>query len=189
MVATVTQHRAMPRADNSEYYRALIRPDADSLQRLDHLPILRYGGEDSKGNSVVVLTPVFVFHRLTECMSDLRILFNYLVYRLDHIADGPFSVVYCHTNMRVDELDLFKFVKQYMSALPSKYIRNLKKLHVVHHNWFFRMSIWWELKFKRKAYAKINFVNKITDLEKEVISQPGFWNVRFFTSVYDLVSI
>ena len=177
MAASVTEHRALERADNSEYYRALVRPDTAQLQKLDHLPILRFGGQDSNGHTVVVLTPVYLFHRVTESMNDLRILFNYLVYRLDHIADRPFTVVYCHTNMRIDELDLFRFAKQYMNALPSKYMRNIKNLHIVHHNWFFRMSIWWEMKFKRKAYAKVRFVNKLTDLDHSVISQPGFWNV------------
>eukprot|EP01119_Soliformovum_irregulare_P003051 TRINITY_DN1332_c1_g1_i3.p2 TRINITY_DN1332_c1_g1~~TRINITY_DN1332_c1_g1_i3.p2 ORF type:complete len:241 (-),score=84.46 TRINITY_DN1332_c1_g1_i3:71-793(-) len=118
-----------------EYQRRLVRAQKTNLDAIAKLNVLHCLGQNENGQSVVVITGRNIPRKV-----DFDKLLMYIIRTLDPIVQqGPYMMVYCHSEMGSRSLPNFSFLRSLQDVFDYKYGKNVKGLYVLHPTFFLKL--------------------------------------------------
>lgn len=123
----------------ARYERLLRKSRTENLAYMSSAEWLQLRGQDRQGRSIVCI----IGSRLSAALADPQRAVLYLISQLDRLVDGPYVVVYFHTQVSSLETPSSQLLQNVYEVLDTRYKKHLAAFYIVHPTIWSRILTWW----------------------------------------------
>jgi len=149
-------------ANERRYGLYLRRAQEEDLRDLQALNFVYQSGVDQLGRPIIV----FVISQLpADNPKSLERVLLHLIKSLDHLVTQDYNVIYFHANLQNRNKPPMPWLKEVYQIFNRKYKKNMKRLFIVHPNFWVKLVLWFIQPFvKKKFWKKVQYVQRLFDL-------------------------
>jgi len=147
---------------NRQYSRYLRRAKEEDLSDMAKLNFIYQSGVDSQGRAIIVF---IASHMPAQPAENLDRILLYMIQVLDPIVVNDYNVIFFHTHVQSKNKPPLPWLKTVYGIFNRKYKKNLRRLFIVHPNFWIKMVLWFVNPFvKKKFWKKMKYVPRLYDL-------------------------
>jgi len=149
-------------ANERRYATYLRRAQDEDLRDMQALNFVYQSGVDQLGRPIIV----FVISSLpADNPKSLERVLLYLIKSLDPLVTQDYNVIYFHANIKNHNKPAFNWLKEVYGIFNRKYKKNMKRLFIVHPNFWVKLVLWFTQPFvKKKFWRKVTYIQRLFDL-------------------------
>jgi len=149
-------------AEDRKYRSYLRKAQDEDLRDMAALNFIYQSGVDNLGRPVVV----FVASQLpADSPKKLEKVLLYMIRTLDPIVNQDYNVIYFHGNVTAQNKPPFGWLKECYGIFNRKYKKNMKRLFIVHPNFWVKLLLYFVQPFvSKKFWRKMQYVQRLFDL-------------------------
>jgi len=149
-------------ANERRYAAYLRRAQDEDLRDMQALNFVYQSGVDQLGRPIIV----FVISQLpAESPKSLERVLLHMIKTLDPLVTQDYNVIYFHANIQSQNKPPNAWLKEVYGIFNRKYKKNMKRLFIVHPNFWVKLVLWFAQPFvKKKFWRKVQYVQRLFDL-------------------------
>jgi len=149
-------------AEDRKYRSYLRKAQDEDLRDMAALNFIYQSGVDDLGRPVIV----FVASQLpADSPKKLEKVLLYMIRTLDPIVNQDYNVIYFHGNVTAQNKPPFGWLKECYGIFNRKYKKNMKRLFIVHPNFWVKLLLYFVQPFvSKKFWRKMQYVQRLFDL-------------------------